>query len=153
MAWPEQLKHRTAPAQAGYSGTPLARKLGYRAGCVAVALDAPPAYLEWLHPLPEGVEFRPAAEAGTDLVHLFCTEQSALDRRLGALRRTLGPSASIWVSWPKKAAKLPTDITEDSIRRAALALGLVDIKVCAVTEVWSGLKLVVRKALRHAGGA
>ncbi len=134
--------------QPGYSGTPLAKKLGYKSGCRAVAIGAPADYHAWLHPLPAGVEFARAAGSNSDLVHVFVTEQESLSKQLIALRKKLNPEACVWVSWPKKASKVPTDITEDVIRRLALPLGFVDVKVCAVSEVWSGLKLVVRKALR-----
>ncbi len=82
------------------------------------------------------------------MIHVFVSAKSTLQRELASLREAIRPDAAVWVSWPKKAAKLPTDITEDTIRAAALPLGFVDVKVCAVTEVWSGLKLVIRKALR-----
>lgn len=140
----------TTSVQTGYSGTPLAKKLGYKSGCRAVAIGAPEDYQAWLHPLPAGVEFERAAGGSTDLVHVFVTEQESLLKQLVALRKELNPEACVWVSWPKKASRVPTDITEDVIRRLALPLGFVDIKVCAVSEVWSGLKLVVRKELRHA---
>lgn len=140
-------------AQAGYSGTPLARKLGYKPGLRVAALGAPENYQANLHPLPEGVEFERVASVKTDLVHVFVTEREALSRHLATLRGKLKPEASIWVSWPKKASKVPTNITEDTIRQLALPLGLVDVKVCAVNEIWSGLKLVVRKELRHANAA
>jgi hypothetical protein len=139
----------TASAQAGYSGTPLAKKLGYKPNYCAVALNAPEGYQSLLNPLPAGVSFERAASNKTDLVHLFVSEKQALSGHLVVLRKRLKPEASVWVSWPKKASKVPTDITEDVIRQVALPLGFVDIKVCAVDEVWSGLKLVVRKELRH----
>lgn len=135
-------------APAGYSGTPLARKLGYRAGTVAATVNAPPPYRTWLEPLPEGVRFLPAPTAKAELVHVFSAERAFLAQQLQALRQGCRPDAAVWVSWPKKAAKVPTDITEDTVRELALPLGFVDIKVCAVSEVWSGLKLVVRKELR-----
>lgn len=139
-----------APAQPGYSGTPLAKKLGYKPGLRAIAINAPEDYPAWLHPLPEGVEFERAASSKTDLVHLFVYEQASLSKQLAGFRKQLKPEAALWVSWPKKASKVPTDITEDTIRYIALPLGFVDIKVCAVSEVWSGLKLVVRKEHRGA---
>ena len=135
-------------ASAGYSGTALAKKLGIAPGASVVAVEPPDDYRTLLAPLPDGVRFGPDADAHTDLVHLFVVEQQVLARRLGALRKTLRPDAVVWVSWPKRASKRPTDITEDVIRRVALPLGFVDVKVCAVDAVWSGLKLVVRKALR-----
>ena len=103
-----------------------------------------------LEPLPKGVAFDPAPTSKTDLVHLFTTERAFFAKHLASLRKKLAPDAAIWVSWPKKASKVPTDITEDVIREVALPLGFVDIKVCAVSDVWSGLKLVVRKELRSA---
>jgi hypothetical protein len=132
----------------GYSGTPLAKKLGIAAGCRVVLKQAPAGLKDWLQPLPEGVRFQTKAGAQTDVVHLFATREAELATELSALRQTMRPDATLWVSWPKKAAKTDTDITEDRIRALALPLGWVDVKVCAVSDVWSGLKLVVRKELR-----
>ena len=132
----------------GYSGTPLAKKLGITAGMRVCVQAAPADYTQWLAPLPDGVVFDAEATRISDLVHLFCTEQSKLSVLLKQLRGGLRPEVAVWVSWPKRASKQPTDITEDVIRALALPLGFVDIKVCAVSEVWSGLKLVVRKELR-----
>ena len=133
---------------AGYSDTPLAKKLGIKDGFKVFVVDAPAQYRALLAPLPARVRFTRMANISTNLVHMFATERSALARWLPTLRKKLSPDAAIWVSWPKKSAKVPSDITEDTIREVALPLGFVDIKVCAVTEVWSGLKLVVRKELR-----
>jgi hypothetical protein len=133
---------------AGYSGTPLAKKLGIAAGARVAVLEAPPDYAALLAPLPEGVAFEPRPGARTDVAHLFVRERDALARQLEALRARLRPDAVLWISWPKKAAQIPTTITEDVIRELALPLGFVDVKVCAVDATWSGLKLVVRKALR-----
>lgn len=133
---------------AGYSGTPLASKLGYKAGTHAHLIGAPAELMAWLAPLPEGVQFDARVSTRCDLVHLFTTEQQLLRQTLADLRGTLRPDAMLWVSWPKKAAKVTTDITEDVIRSVALPMGYVDVKVCAVSEVWSGLKLVIRKELR-----
>lgn len=138
--------NRTAPT--GYSGTPLAKKLGITPGCRILKIAAPPEYGELLAPLPEGVTFDDKAGPRIDLVHLFVTRQADLVEQLAALRGTLRPEVPVWVSWPKKASKVPTTVTEDTIREAALPIGYVDVKVCAVSAVWSGLKLVVRKALR-----
>jgi hypothetical protein len=135
-------------ASPGYSGTPLAKKLGYKSFGHAVLIDAPADYLAMVQPLPEDVVFQGAVAQETDLVHLFATKRKELAKQLSALRKKLKPEASVWVSWPKKSAKVATNITEDVIRQVALPLGFVDIKVCAVSEVWSGLKLVVRKELR-----
>jgi hypothetical protein len=101
-----------------------------------------------LAPLPAGIEFQARVGRTTDLVHLFTTSKAELAKRLVAWLKVLKPDAVIWVSWPKKASKVPTDITEDTIRAVALPMGLVDIKVCAVDNTWSGLKLVLRKELR-----
>ncbi len=139
---------KKAGSAAGYSGTPLAKKLGIGAGSRVLPLDPPEEYEELLAPLPPAVTFERRASASTDIVHLFETRKEDLARRLLSLRKTLRGDAVVWVSWPKKASKVPTTITEDTIREVALPLGYVDVKVCAVTEVWSGLKLVVRKELR-----
>ncbi len=132
----------------GYSGTPLARKLGITAEADVLAVGAPPQYQEWLAPLPAGVRFSRKEAASTTLVHLFLTERAELAKQLRRLRGSLNPEVPVWVSWPKKASKVATTITEDVIREVALPLGYVDVKVCAVSDVWSGLKLVVRKELR-----
>jgi hypothetical protein len=133
----------------GYSGTPLAAKLGIKAGMAVRAANAPDGYREWLAPLPGGARIATRAGGKADLVHHFSTRRSELGKALAGYRRSLPVDAAVWVSWPKKAARLPTDITEDTIRELALPLGYVDVKVCAVSEVWSGLKLVVRKELRQ----
>jgi hypothetical protein len=133
---------------AGYSGTPLAKKLGFKPGQRVSAPGAPPNYRQLLAPLPDAIEFQARPTKATDIVHLFTMSKAQLARKLAIYRKTLRPDAAIWVSWPKKAAKVPTDITEDTIREVALPLGLVDIKVCAVDEAWSGLKLVLRRELR-----
>jgi hypothetical protein len=133
---------------AGYSGTPLAKKLGLKAGQRVALLRAPAGFRKLLEPLPAGVTFAAKPTKSSDIVHVFTVSRAELSKTLATCRKTLGPGASIWVSWPKKASKVPTDITEDTIRALALPLGFVDIKVCAVDEVWSGLKLVLRKKLR-----
>jgi hypothetical protein len=128
----------------GYSGTPLAKKLGIKQDFRVFADNAPDHYQVLLAPLPNGVEFATKLAAAVDLVHLFTKETNELAARLKKYLGKIKDDAVIWVSWPKKAAKIATDITEDVIRDVALPLGLVDVKVCAVDEVWSGLKLVVR---------
>ena len=137
-----------AAKPAGYSGTPLAKKLGYRDGKRVFLYSAPKNYRALVDPLPPAILFEKSFGAKTDLVHAFFTDQAELGKFLKLARQTLQPDASIWVSWPKKSAKVPTTITEDTIRKLALPLGLVDIKVCAVDDTWSGLKLVLRKELR-----
>jgi hypothetical protein len=136
----------TTPA--GYSGTPLAKKLGMVAGSTVLTRGAPSDYAALLAPLPEGVTFAARVSKACDIAHVFTTERAVLKAELVALRKALRPDAAVWVSWPKKAAKVATDITEDTVRELALPLGFVDIKVCAVDATWSGLKLVVRKELR-----
>ena len=133
---------------AGYSGTPLAKKLGIRAGMRVVALDPPDNYIELLDPLPPGVEIINKPEGEVDLLHLFTNTREGLFRGVWEARELIKQEGAIWVSWYKKAARLPTEITEDTIREAALPLGLVDVKVCAVDEKWSGLKLVIRSENR-----
>lgn len=133
---------------AGYSGTPLAKKLGIKANARVFTKNAPADYLAWLSPLPEGAVVSSRVKGSVDIAHLFVTKRTDLDRQLGDTLERIAPNGMIWVSWPKKAAKVATDITEDTVRDVALPLGLVDIKVCAVSEVWSGLKLVIRKELR-----
>jgi hypothetical protein len=133
---------------AGYSGTPLAKKLGIVAGSHVAARHAPVDYRELLAPLPDRVVFDAKVAATTDVVHVFADRRSVLAQELGTLRKSIRSNGVVWVSWPKKASKVPTDITEDTIRELALPLGVVDVKVCAVSEVWSGLKLVIRKELR-----
>ncbi|RUL66424.1 DUF3052 family protein [Dyella dinghuensis] len=133
---------------AGYSGTPLARKLGIKASMHVAIFDAPVDYRASLEPLPEHVVFEAKTSVRTQLVHLFVTDKQELTKALHAYRKALNSDASVWVSWPKKASKVATTVTEDVIREVALPLGFVDIKVCAVSEIWSGLKLVVRRELR-----
>jgi hypothetical protein len=132
----------------GYSDKSLAQKLGIKADTRILPVAAPEAYSQLLGELPPGAQLASRAGASVDLAHVFAVREAELRRRLTALRRQLRPDAVVWVSWPKKTANVPTDITEDVIRACALPLGFVDIKVCAVTDVWSGLKLVVRKSLR-----
>lgn len=133
----------------GYSGTPLAKKLGIKAGMTVSTVCAPENYLELVDPLPEGVKVIENAERrDVDVAHLFTNGRNELFSQLAMLRHHIKQDGSIWVSWYKKAAKLPTEITEDTIREAAFPLGLVDVKVCAVDEKWSGLKLVIRKENR-----
>jgi hypothetical protein len=132
----------------GYSGTPLAKKLGLKPDQRVCAPGAPPNYRQLLAPLPERIVFQTRVSKTTDIVHLFTTSKADLAKCLPAWLKVLAPDAAIWVSWPKKSAKVPTDITEDTIRAVALPLGLVDIKVCAVDETWSGLKLMLRRELR-----
>ena len=131
---------------AGYSGTPLAKKLSLKDGMRV-----------WFRAMPASVraeigdialDERAAPEAGLQAAHIFATDRAELEQRLGDLRTLIDPAGFVWVSWPKKASKVPTDITEDVIRDICLPMGWVDVKVCAVDAVWSGLKLMIRKELR-----
>ena len=134
---------------AGYSGTPLVRKLGVAPG-MRVHYAHPPEHLDALvGELPDAVRVLKRPAAGLDLALLFVTTRVALVRGLQTLQPKLDPAGMIWVAWPKKASKVPTDITEDVVREVALPRGLVDVKVCAIDEVWSGLKLVIRRELRR----
>ena len=137
-----------AASSAGYSGTPLAGKLGLKPGMAVHVAHEPEGYQDWLAPVPTGIRWLPRVGAEAKLVHWFGDEKRDLAEALRRYREQLAADAVVWVSWPKKASKVPTDITEDTIREVALPLGWVDVKVCAVSEVWSGLKLVVRKGLR-----
>jgi hypothetical protein len=132
----------------GYSGTPLSKKLGITESTRLAVLGAPGDYLSLLADLPAGAKIAALLSAEANLVHVFVTEREALAAHLKGLRAMLHPNIAVWMSWPKRASKVPTSVTEDVIRELALPLGWVDIKVCAVSEVWSGLKLVVRKELR-----
>jgi hypothetical protein len=138
----------TPRAPAGYSGTPLAKKLGIREDSRVLLLGAPRGYSSILGPLPDGVRFERRVGDRIDLVQLFVTRREDLAARLRALRKSLRPDAALWISWPKRASGLATTVTEDVVRELALPLGFVDVKVCAVDEVWSGLKLVVRRSER-----
>lgn len=129
----------------GYSGTPLPKKLGIKAPLTLVAVDAPPEYLTWLGELPAGVCIVFKVNKPLQAIHLFVTKRAVLERNLTAFQKQLEQTGFVWISWPKKASKVETDITEGTIREVALPLGFVDIKVCAVSDVWSGLKLVIRK--------
>jgi hypothetical protein len=133
---------------AGYSETPLVKKLGIREGFRVVTIDAPPDYRTLVAPLPPAVKFIKSATFSTSLVHVFVKNRQTLQRALFELRETLGPNSVVWVSWPKQSSGVASELTEDAVRAAALPLGFVDVKMCAVTEVWSGLKLVVRRELR-----
>jgi hypothetical protein len=133
---------------AGYSDKPLWGKLGIKSGTAVCLVNPPKGYIETLGPLPEGAKLVRAPSADTDLLQVFSTRKTDLARTLRACRKKMKATGAIWVSWPKKSAKVPTDVTEDTIRELAFPLGLVDVKVCAVDDVWSGLKLVVRRELR-----
>jgi len=133
-------------AMVGYSGTPLWKKLGYKTGMSAYVEGEPNNYLSLLGlPADAVVIWLPSAKSEMKFVHLFTTSASKLRRKLESYRKRISPGGVIWVSWPKKSSRVKSDITEDTIRDVALPMGLVDVKVCAVDEVWSGLKLMVRR--------
>ena len=133
---------------AGYSGTPLPKKLGFKPGMRAALLGVPEGFAATLGELPDGVTVAGRLGGHKDLVVVFLTERAELARRVEALKRAIAPDGMVWVAWPKKASKVPTDITEDVVRDVVLPTGLVDVKVCAIDPTWSGLKLVIRRELR-----
>ena len=133
---------------AGYSRTPLPQKLGIKPGTIVVAIDPPDHYRKLLEPIPSGVNFASRAVGKTKFLHLFVKERRVLQNHLQSLRHKIAEDAAVWISWPKKSSGVATDITEDVIRSVALPLGFVDIKVCAVDETWSGLKLMIRRQNR-----
>lgn len=133
---------------AGYSQTPLAKKLGYKPGFLVQIINEPAYYRDILTPLPEAVSFVSTDALELDLIHFFSDSAQELQQGLPAALARIKQQGMIWVSWPKKTSKVPTDISEDRIRELALPLGLVDVKVCAVDDIWSGLKLMIRKENR-----
>ncbi|HAB15410.1 MAG TPA: DUF3052 family protein [Verrucomicrobiota bacterium] len=146
-------KTRSKPTDSivGYSGKPLVTKLGFRPGMRIALFDPPKDYQQWLTPMPPGIEFVTAPDSGRfAAVHCFVMHRTELAQRLARARRLMEDNGFIWISWPKKSAKVATDVTEDVIRDMALKGDLVDVKVCAVSEVWSGLKLCVRRVFRAA---
>lgn len=134
---------------AGYSGTPLVRKLGLKAGMTCAFLDPPQNYRDLLVGRPDDLTIAGPDATDLDFVHIFVQEQEGLEERLRTLRGRIAQDGMIWVSWPKKASKVETDVTGDVVRRAGLAARLVDVKVCAVDEIWSGLKFVIRREDRR----
>lgn len=126
----------------------MAKKLGIKERSAVMTVNAPDVYSELLAPVPDGVNISDTVRADVDLVHIFTNGRDELFQKLAECRWLIKQDGSIWVSWYKRAAKLPTEITEDTVREAAFPLGLVDVKVCAVDERWSGLKLVIRKENR-----
>ena len=132
----------------GYSATPLAQKLGLKPGMRAWFQNVPDGVRAEIDRYAPPIELLELPEPPVEFAHIFVTSCAVLDCELRMLLPLLDPAGMIWVSWPKKASRVPTDITEDVIRAVALPLHLVDVKVCAVDEIWSGLKLVVRKEYR-----
>jgi hypothetical protein len=134
---------------AGYSGKPLSSKLGWREGARILAIDAPADYADLLGVLPDGARIVAKTTKPYSAVHLFSTSRNSLQKQLQQLRQELAQDGMLWVSWPKKASAVASDLNDNVIREIALPLGLVDIKVCAVSDIWSGLKLVIRKTERQ----
>lgn len=134
--------------EAGYSGRPLSAKLGLKPGMICWRHQVPEDISALLQTQDPGAIILATPEPGVECAHVFVTERVELAGQLETLRGLLDPDGMIWVSWPKKASKLPTDITEDTIRELCLPMGLVDVKICAVDGIWSGLKLMIRKELR-----
>lgn len=132
----------------GYSGTPLAKKLGIKPDTTLAIVNDPGHFDAIVAPLPERIDRRTSLRGSSDIVVFFTKHRSELARRIGALGRCIFPDGAVWVCWPKRASKVPTDMTEDVVREVVLPLGLVDVKVAAVDETWSGLKVVWRKERR-----
>ena len=137
---------------AGYSGTPLAQKLGIKSGMNVAVINPPSNYRRLLGSAGRSVTFSDRTPNDASFVHLFVTRRSELEKNLPALRNKVADTGTVWVSWPKKSSGVQTDVTEDVIRAVALPLGFVDVKVCAVDETWSGLKLMIRREQRKEGG-
>jgi hypothetical protein len=133
---------------AGYSRTPLAKKLGITSGDVVALLDEPPEFRDSLDAVDD-VRFKTSLRGAVDIVVVFVTEAGDLARRRDTLARAIFPDGAIWVAWPKRASKVPTDMTEDVVRDVFLPHGLVDNKVCAIDEKWSGLRVVWRRDRRR----
>ena len=129
---------------ASYSQTPLIRKLGIREGFCCYLFQTPAAYFQWISPLPNGVEVEERLIGEFDFIHLFVTYRSSFEKEFSRCQKHLKQTGMLWVSWPKKASRVPTDLDENLIRDFGLDSGLVDVKVCAVDDTWSGLKFVVR---------
>lgn len=127
----------------GYSGTPLIKKLGVKSGFQLLVVNEPKGYFKLLGKLPEGVKVVSGFVNPLDFIHFFAQDRKEYEKQLPKLKKALAQNGMIWVSWPKAASKVPTDVTEKVIRDTALKNGLVDVKVCAVDEIWSGLKLVI----------
>jgi hypothetical protein len=137
-----------AAVVAGYSGTPLAKKLGIREGMRIAAPGAPAEFAAALEPMPPAVEWVSRVRAPLDLAVAFFTRRAEVTKRTPALQRALGPNGLYWVAWPKRSSGVPTDLTEDGFRELVLPTGWVDTKVCAIDDTWSGLRFVLRKELR-----
>ena len=133
---------------AGYSGTPLAKKLGIVEGSAVSLIAEPDDFRTLLEPIPAEVRFRTSLRGRADVVVMFVTARAELERRVDTAGRVIFPTGGLWVAWPKRASKVPTDMTEDVVREVVLPRGLVDTKVCAIDDVWSGLRVVWRRERR-----
>jgi hypothetical protein len=133
----------------GYSDTPLPKKLGIKPGLVVITINAPTNYRRLLGTIPEGVTFSDRLKPDSSFVHVFIRKRSELAKRLAVLREKIADTGTVWISWPKRSSGVPTDVTEDVVRAVALPLEFVDVKVCAIDETWSGLKLVIRHEQRN----
>ena len=133
---------------AGYSKTPLAKKLGIKPASTLAVVNDPGHFEALLDPIPEGVAVRQGARGKPDVAVVFVKRRAELARRIATFGRAIYPDRALWVCWPKRASGVPTDITEDVVREVVLPLGLVDVKVCAVDSTWSGLKVMWRKERR-----
>jgi len=129
---------------AGYSGTPLAKKLGFKEGFRVAFINEPSEFLEEIGSLPEGIVFAAPTAHKVDLIMLFVKERSELAKKFSIAAKRLAPAGMLWIGWPKRASGVATDLSENIVREIGLAAGLVDIKVCAIDETWSGLKFVIR---------
>jgi len=129
---------------AGYSGTPLVKKLGLKESSIMYVYNPPKDYFDWLGPLPKGVNVKSRTMGEMDFIHVFTSELAVFEKQFLECKKHLKKEGMLWISWPKKASKMETDLDENIIRDFGLANGLVDVKVCAVDEVWSGLKFVIR---------
>lgn len=129
---------------AGYSGTPLQKKLGFKEGFSVFVFQPPDPYFDWINPLPSDVKVKTKLAGQLDFIHLFVKDQKTFSKEFIRSKGRLKKDGMMWISWPKKASKVPTDLDENIIREFGLKNGLVDVKVCAIDEVWSGLKFMFR---------
>lgn len=128
----------------GYSGTPLIKKLGIKEGLNIIIINPPEKYMEYLGELPDSVSVKNKLSGKFDFIQFFTKSKAEFEKKFPTLKNSLVSNGQLWISWPKKSSKVPTDVTEDTIRNFILKNGMVDVKVCAVDEIWSGLKLVFR---------
>ena len=148
LSWLQLMSTKNKNQMPGYSGTPLAQKLGIKTGFRIKTKNPPSNYQKLLKPIPNEVAFSNRFRSEVDLWHLFTASRNELSQQLRIAQKQIRQNGMIWVSWPKKSSGIPSEITEDTIREIALPMGLVDVKVCAVDDTWSGLKLMIRKECR-----